>query len=66
MFRKTPVAAREVETNYPRLMSLVRLGKIPAPMKDSSGDYLWSDQDIDNAREAIRKLDERRRSKAAV
>ena len=66
MYRKTPVAAREVPAPYSRLMSLLRLNKIPAPIKDSSGDFLWSDEDIARAREAIRELDQRRQRKAVV
>jgi len=47
---KTPVAARLLHVPYTRLMSLLRHGKIPAPSKDSSGDYQWSQADLVAAR----------------
>jgi DNA-binding transcriptional MerR regulator len=53
MFRKTPVAARELGITYHRLMGLLRHGKIAPPDRDSSGDYLWTDADLDRARQAL-------------
>jgi hypothetical protein len=54
--RKTAVAVRELATNYIRLIGLVRYGRIPAPEKDSSGDYLWGDEDITRARLALARM----------
>jgi hypothetical protein len=53
-YRKTPVAARELNTTYHRLIGLIRFHKIdPLPIRDSSGDYLWSDEDMERARTAL-------------
>jgi hypothetical protein len=59
---KTPIAARQLGVRYSRLVSLLRHGKIPAPAKDSSGDYLWAGTDLEAARQAM-TVD--RRKKAA-
>jgi hypothetical protein len=32
---------------------MLRYEKIPAPQKDSSGDYVWTDEDLDHARKAL-------------
>jgi hypothetical protein len=50
---KTPAAADLVPTSYHRLISLVRFRKIPAPEKDTSGDYSWTEEDIARARKAL-------------
>lgn len=63
--RKTPVAARELQTSYHKLFSLVRFNKITPPERDSSGDYVWSDDDLARAREAL-KIDLRRRKAVQV
>jgi hypothetical protein len=52
-FRKTTVAVRELGTTYHKLIGLLRFNKIPAPLRDSSGDYLWSDEDLERARHAL-------------
>jgi hypothetical protein len=52
--RKTPVAAAELKTTYHKLIGLVRFGKIPPPARDSSGDYLWDESDLERARQALR------------
>jgi hypothetical protein len=52
-YRKTPVAADELGISYYKLMNLLRSRRIPLPVKDSSGDFIWSDQDIENARKAL-------------
>jgi hypothetical protein len=50
---KTPVAARTLGVSYHQLISLIRFGKIQPPERDSSGDYLWADSDLERAREAF-------------
>ena len=50
---KTPAAARDLSVPYTTLMSLIRYGKIPAPRKDTSGDYLWAVADLEAARRAL-------------
>jgi hypothetical protein len=52
-FWKTPEAARQLGTSYTRLVGLLRYGKIPQPAKDSSGDFLWTEADLDRAREVM-------------
>jgi hypothetical protein len=59
-YRKTPVAARELGTTYYRLMGLLRSEKIEPPARDSSGDYVWTDGDLERARQAL-GVDRRRR-----
>jgi hypothetical protein len=51
--RKTPIAARELGVSYHRLINLVRFGKIVPPLRDTSGDYLWTDDDLGRARAAL-------------
>jgi hypothetical protein len=55
-FRKTPVAARELGISYHQLIGLIRFDKIVPPARDSSGDYLWSDADLDHARAALASM----------
>ena len=59
--RKSPIAAIELGISYDRLVSLLRSRKITPPQKDTSGDYLWSDEDLNAARLAL-ALSDRRRS----
>jgi hypothetical protein len=59
-FRKTPIAARELGVPYYTLIGLLRSGRIPPPVKDSSGDYLWSTEDIERARQALRRPRQRK------
>jgi hypothetical protein len=58
---KSVMAARELGIPYSHLASLLRSGKFPAPQKDSSGDYLWSEQNLEEARRAM-GLDRRRKA----
>lgn len=58
--RKTPIAAAELGVTYHRLMGLVRFAKIAAPTRDSSGDYLWTDADLERARQALANLRQRK------
>ena len=64
-YRKTPVAARELGITYHRLIGLIRFGKLdPVPARDSSGDYIWSDTDLERARRAL-AVDLRRKAVVA-
>jgi hypothetical protein len=58
--RKTPTAAKELGTTYHRLISLLRSEKLSPPAKDSSGDYVWSDADLEAARKAL-SIDRRKK-----
>jgi hypothetical protein len=56
---KSPAAASALKMSYTQLMSLLRHGKVPRPKKDSSGDYLWSPEDLEAVREYLaRRRDE--------
>jgi hypothetical protein len=59
--RKSPAAAKELGISYYRLIGLLRSEKVKPPRKDSSGDYLWSDQDLAAARVAL-SVDRRRKT----
>ena len=59
--RKSPVAAKELGIPYYRLIGMLRSAKIQPPQKDSSGDYLWTDADLQAARQAM-AIDYRRKS----
>ena len=50
---KTLQVADALSVPYYRLYELLRLRKIPAPQKDGSGDYAWTDEDIERARSAL-------------
>jgi hypothetical protein len=54
--RKTAAVARQLGKPYWRLWYLISSGKIPAPARDDSGDYIWSAQDIERARQALAKM----------
>jgi hypothetical protein len=57
---KTPVAAQQLGTCYNNLMYLLRSQKIACPPKDSSGDYTWSAQHMEAARNALSEMRQRR------
>jgi hypothetical protein len=44
---------------------MIQCGRIPAPAKDGSGQYVWSADDLTRAREALR-IDRRRREHRRV
>lgn len=52
-YLKTPAVARLLDVPSWRLSSLIRWGRIEAPAKDSSGDYVWLPDDIERARQAL-------------
>jgi hypothetical protein len=58
---KTPTAARQLAISYHRLIGLIRYGKIDPPGKDSSGDYVWTEADVERARRALADVAARRR-----
>jgi hypothetical protein len=58
---KTRQVAIELEIPYHRLPDLIRSGAMAPPAKDFSGDYVWSPEDVERAREIIRARDTRRR-----
>jgi predicted DNA-binding transcriptional regulator AlpA len=46
----TPILSRDVAkrlgVSLPQLYQLVRTGRAPEPLRDSSGRYIWSESDI--------------------
>jgi hypothetical protein len=52
-YRKTTAAAQELGVPYWRLIGLMRYGKINPPGRDTSGDFVWTDADMDRARAAL-------------
>jgi hypothetical protein len=50
---KTPAAADALGVGYWRLIGLLRSKRLPAPQKDSSGDYVWTPQDVERARQVL-------------
>jgi hypothetical protein len=64
-YRKTPVAARELEVKYYQLIGLIRYGHIDPPQRDSSGDYIWTDDDLARARAALQARRRRPSQEAA-
>jgi hypothetical protein len=50
---KTPAAAEHLGTTYHKLIGLLRFRKIKPPQRDSSGDYVWTPEDLERARQAL-------------
>jgi hypothetical protein len=66
---KTPQAARELGMTVTRLRSMIQNEKIEPPAKDTSGDFVWTAQDLERARQAAltdRRRREHRREAANV
>jgi hypothetical protein len=63
-FHKTTSVARLLDVPYSRLFDLLRSRQLAAPQKDSSGDYIWTDEDIERARAALAQR-QRRKSEVA-
>jgi hypothetical protein len=59
--KKTRQVLEELQSNYHRLMSAIRGGKIRAPaMRDVSGNFWWTPEEIQAARQAL-SIDRRRK-----
>ena len=65
MILKSPAAAKELGVSYFRLINLLRAEKLSPPSKDSSGDYLWGDADLEAARRAL-AVDRRKKKSGEV
>jgi hypothetical protein len=59
-YLKSTAAARQLGVTYSRLFTLIREGKEVPPAKDSSGDYVWTEQDVEAARQALAARGQRR------
>lgn len=58
---KSPRAARELDITLHQLRGLLRYRDMVAPQKDESGDYVWTPEDLDRARQALAARAARRR-----
>ncbi len=52
-YLKSPAAAKLLGITYSTLCNLIRTDRLKPPAKDSSGDYVWSAEDLDRARQAL-------------
>jgi hypothetical protein len=52
-FFKSGAVAATLGVPYYKLIDLIRFSRIGAPEKDSSGDYLWTDEDVERARRVL-------------
>lgn len=50
---KTRSAVKVLGTTYYKLIEAIRGGRLQAPVKDESGDYWWTDEDLERARQAL-------------
>lgn len=57
---KTAIAAQRLGLPYTQLHSLIRNQKIEQPRKDTSGDYVWSERDLEAVRVAMTNGRQRR------
>jgi hypothetical protein len=64
MPKKTKDVARELGISVLKLRAMLQNEKLEPPPKDSSGDYVWTDADVERARVAA-QTDRRRRRPAA-
>ena len=53
MYLKTTQVSRSLDIPYHRLINLIRYDLINPPTKDYSGDFLWSESDVEAARVAL-------------
>ena len=53
MYLKTRQAARQLGCKFHQLINLINNEKLAPPNKDSSGDYFWTEADIERARLAL-------------
>jgi hypothetical protein len=53
MYYKTPQACRMLGRTYNQIMTAIRHGHIEPPPKDSSGDYIWTDETIESVRQVL-------------
>jgi hypothetical protein len=52
-FLKTRSVCERLNVPYYVLFNLLRNGRLAPPAKDASGDYCWSEEDVERARLAL-------------
>jgi hypothetical protein len=62
----TRQVAKRLGVSYGIVIRLVQEEKIQRPARDSSGDYAWSDDDVQAARAVLEQREQRRRAKATA
>jgi predicted site-specific integrase-resolvase len=50
---KSRAVAERLGVPYYVLFNLLRNGRLSPPSKDSSGDYVWTEEDVERARAAL-------------
>lgn len=65
-YRKTTELVRQLGITHNQIAYLIRENRLQPPLKDASGDYLWSDDDVERLRAALAKLRSRRRATASA
>jgi hypothetical protein len=62
---KSRVVSNMLGVPYYTLFGLITRGRMAAPAKDSSGDFVWTDADVERARAALAARHQRRRAATA-
>jgi hypothetical protein len=52
-YQKTPAVADLLGISYSRLINLLRTRRLVPPQKDTSGDYVWTSEDVERARQVL-------------
>lgn len=64
---KTSAVCQRLEVGYHGLYSLIRERRLPPPeQRDCSGHYLWSDIEVEAARQAIEAARARKRERRSA
>jgi hypothetical protein len=59
--KKTRQVYEQLQSSYSRLWAAMRDGQVRTPaVRDCSGDFLWSDEEVEAARQAL-SVDRRRK-----
>jgi DNA-binding transcriptional MerR regulator len=53
MFFKSREVAKRLGITYRVLFEMLRRGRLDPPAKDSSGDYVWTEADVERAQAAL-------------
>jgi hypothetical protein len=65
-FKSTGEAAAALDRQHYHLDFLIRTRRIPAPQRSPGGDFLWTDEDIERARQALATVAPRRGHQGAA
>jgi hypothetical protein len=57
-FQKTSELVHQA-ISYHRIVAALRTGKLAPPRKDSSGDYVWSDADVERLKKVLAETSQR-------